>query len=458
MCTSRRTFLKSAAAVSATLLIARPGRAQSGASLPLVISIEAAGAWDPTFLMDPVGGDARVTPFATSAILTAGNLRYAPHRLPGEGTAVPERYAFNGEDFFQRFRDQLTVFNGVDNETVSHDVGPRVAFSGTNRIGHPVLAGLTASSAVLAGGATPPLAFITTGGHAETAGLIVTTRAGGPGTLLNLTRPNSSRPTNPATNQQYHVDGAAAALREYRRARDARLASGSQAPRLRAFVERVLASRSESSDAAFDALAPAMAEAQSTPGGNRSLVRPLSAVLGAMENGACVAAHVDTGGFDTHSDHDDVAAGHRPRLMTLLEGLDFLGRAVEASAVLRERGVVVVVGSDFGRTFYNATGAGRGKDHWAVTSMMVMALGAAGGLLGGNRVIGGTTIGSAKGMLARRVNVEGDSVVTANGDSGLKLTPALIHQSLRAKLGVDAALQARFSLPNMPATPLPFFG
>src|SRR5688572_11261374 len=184
---NRRVFLQSTAAMSAGLMLgsSRKARAQSGGALPLVITIEAAGAWDPTFLHDPVGGAANVTPFGAGAIRTSGNLTYAPHRLPGEDATVPELYAYNGEDFFQRWRPALTIIRGVDNETVSHDVGPRMAFSGTNREGHPVLAGLAAATAVT-GGVTPPLAFITTGGYAETAGLIVTTRAGGPDTLLNL--------------------------------------------------------------------------------------------------------------------------------------------------------------------------------------------------------------------------------------------------------------------------------
>jgi hypothetical protein len=453
MPTNRRCFLQSAAAVSATLLLGRGARAQS-AGLPLVITIEAAGAWDPTFLCDPVGGASQVTPFASSAIRTAGNLRYAPRRLPGESTTVPELYAFNGENFFVRWRDGLTIFNGVDNETVSHDVGPRVAFAGTNREGHPVLASLAAATSVSSSGSAPPLAFITTGGHAETAGLIVTTRAGGASTLLSLARPNSSRPNDPTAAQQYHVSDAESALRDYRRARDARLKGSVNAPRLRAFIEGVVSARSEDADARFDALGDAFAQAQSASGGG--LIRHLSAVLGAMKNDACVAAHVDRGGFDTHGDHDDAADGHRPRLASLLDGLDFIGREVEGSATLRERGVVVVVGSDFGRTFYNGTSATRGKDHWPITSMMVMALGSAQAILGGNRTVGATFIGSGKGMNARNVRVVGGEVVS--GSEGRRLTPALVHQSLRAKLGIDRTLQQRFSLPNLPATPFPFFG
>jgi uncharacterized protein (DUF1501 family) len=176
-----------------------------------------------------------------------------------------------------------------------------------------------------------------------------------------------------------------------------------------------------------------------------------------MRNDACVSAHLDVGGFDTHNGHDDVADGQRPSLTNLLEGLDFIARQVEATPSLSARGVVVLVGSDFGRTFYNGTGALRGKDHWPITAMMVMALGSAQTLLGGNRVVGETFVGAAKGMQAKRLREQDGAVVTVAGDGGLRLTPSLIHQALADKLAFDPSLVTRFKLPELPAAPLPFF-
>ncbi|MBM4280030.1 MAG: DUF1501 domain-containing protein [Deltaproteobacteria bacterium] len=457
---TRRRFVGSTAAVTATLLLGRPGRTQQATPPPLFLSMEAAGAWDPTFLLDPVGGRADVTPWTEAQLLRAGNLTYAPLRLPGEGAVVDERYAFGGEDFFARFRDAITIFRGVDNQTVSHDFGPRVAFTGSDREGHPTLASLVARTAVDELTAPPPLAFITTGGYAETAGLVPTSRAGSPSTLLGATLPNSTRPASPATAQQFHTNATHANLRAYREARDARLRAGTTSPRLRAFLDDLAAARDAATTAAFDALAPAMVEAEAVAGPRGSLVPAAAAVLGAMAQGACVAAHLDVGGFDTHDDHDALDDGHRFALRRLLEGVDFVARQVETTPALSSRCVVVLVGSDFGRTFYNDTGATRGKDHWPVTAMMVLALGAAQATLGGNRVVGATVVGNGRGMTARRVRVRDGAVVSAPPDdaAALVLTPALIHQALHDKLHIDAALTGRFALPGLPATPLPFFG
>ena len=59
---------------------------------------------------------------------------------------------------------------------------------------------------------------------------------------------------------------------------------------------------------------------------------------------------------------------------------------------LRARGVLVYVSSDFGRTAYNADDEGaRGKDHWPVTSSMIIGLGAMRSQVGGGTAIGRTT-------------------------------------------------------------------
>ena len=62
-----------------------------------------------------------------------------------------------------------------------------------------------------------------------------------------------------------------------------------------------------------------------------------------------------------------------------------MGLAMMAVIVSMVVGVVVVVASDFGRTRYNGDG---GKDHWPITSMMMMGAGISGG-----RVIGQTDRG-----------------------------------------------------------------
>ena len=83
--------------------------------------------------------------------------------------------------------------------------------------------------------------------------------------------------------------------------------------------------------------------------------------------------------------------------------------------------VIVLVGSEFGRTpYYNED---LGKDHWPITSMMLMGPGITGG-----RVIGGTD----DEFLARTV----DPVTLALDPSGVHITPAHINAALRELAGI----------------------
>ena len=89
------------------------------------------------------------------------------------------------QSYFEKYKNDLLVINGIDAQTVSHDVGTRNTWSGTTREGHPCLAALTAS--IL--GHTQPVPFITTGGFDATAGLLAPTRSGDTDTLLALVQP-----------------------------------------------------------------------------------------------------------------------------------------------------------------------------------------------------------------------------------------------------------------------------
>jgi hypothetical protein len=159
-------------------------------------------------------------------------------------------------------------------------------------------------------------------------------------------------------------------------------------------------------------------------------------MLALMRSGATAAGHLSIGGFDTHDNHDDLANGHRAALQDLLAGLDYIIDVVAADPMLSARGVLIVVGSDFGRTTYNGGG---GKDHWPITSMMAIGIGApVEAIVGGARVIGGTTPTGQNGTAALPVKVVDDRVtVTEEGDpEGFKLTPAHVNLSLRNALGL----------------------
>ena len=104
--------------------------------------------------------------------------------------------------------------------------------------------------------------------------------------------------------------------------------------------------------------------------------------------------------------------------------------------------VVIVMGSDFGRTpGYND---GNGKDHWSVSSLMAMGAG-----ITGNRVIGGTD--ERHGI--KNVNPETLEVSA----SGVRIQPEHIHAQLRELAGISGQ-EFETMFPIFPPESLRLFG
>lgn len=457
----RRDLLHSAGALLALSALPRRARAQAcvPSTAPFLVVIEAQGAWDPTCLCDPQDDAKDSFTFydAAHVATTTSGIRYAPYDVV-DGT--PSYYRVGGVDFFAKYADDLLVVNGVDTQTVSHEVGPRHVLSGHIREGYPALSGLLAA----ARGASLPMALISSGGFDATAGLVPTTRAGGVTPLKDMARPYKSS-TQPTSTTRYLDVDTAAAIAAAQAARDARLRPTLGLLRRTQALDALSAAR-EGEDA-MAALAEAL-DAVTPVDGSQNAALPFAQVaLAAMQAGVCAAAHVSVGSFDTHDLHDSLDAddGHRPKMQQLLDVIDYVARTARADATLSARGVIVVVGSDFGRTAYNGLDPLlRGKDHWPVTSMMLMGLGAASSLVQGGRVVGATTVLDADGdphpgARARKLKVDGGALVPTTDDdpAGIALQPAHVHQALRAALGLcdDEAVVAKFPLLDVPATPLP---
>ena len=123
-------------------------------------------------------------------------------------------------------KNDLLVINGIDNQTVSHDVGRRNAWSGTTREGHPCLAALHAS----VDGIGQAMSFLTSGGSDATAGLLVATRAGDPSVLLSLVEPYKAS-IGPSAGSMLLPDSIQELIQETQDARHVRMASQSRLPR-----------------------------------------------------------------------------------------------------------------------------------------------------------------------------------------------------------------------------------
>lgn len=392
----RRTFLKAAAAaglaVTAPIAMSpREARAQSlgGFEGPYWMFIAADGGWDPTSLMDPKGNVEGMNRFETAEIGQAGNIRYAPLEFQ--------------QEFFQAHFEKLCIVNGIDMSTNGHEQGRRYTFSGQLGEGHPSLAALVAAK----NGPALPMGFITNGSYDFTAGLIAPTRAENVDIIPRLAFSNRPNPNNEAT---FHSEYA---MERIKQAADERLAAQQQRialPKVRNAMGVLHTARLGESELK-DVL-----EFLPTGGGN-GLQDQAAVALAAFRAGLGVSVQMRRGGFDTHGNHD---ATHIPRLADVLRAIDFIWQQAETMNLADK--LIVVVGSDFGRTpRYNG---GNGKDHWSVNSMMLMGAG-----IPGNTVIGASD--------------EGHRPLTVNpqtlqlDESGVRLRPEHVHSSLRRLAGVQ---------------------
>jgi hypothetical protein len=119
--------------------------------------------------------------------------------------------------------------------------------------------------------------------------------------------------------------------------------------------------------------------------------------------------------------------------MMLLRAADWIWTQAGTMG-LAER-VVIVLGSDVARTpSYNDQ---NGKDHWSVTSMMLMGAG-----VSGNRVVGGTDA-------QQQANAVDPSTLQVVSNGGLMLRPGHVHQALRKLAGLAGhTLTGAYALPE----------
>jgi hypothetical protein len=155
---------------------------------------------------------------------------------------------------------------------------------------------------------------------------------------------------------------------------------------------------------------------------NRELGPQSEVAVAALEQGLCRAVQLEFSDFDTHTNngaqgqlHDDFFAG----LKTLVDQL--AARPGTQGGTLLEETVVAVV-SEMSRT-PRLNGEG-GKDHWPVTSALVLGAGVAGG-----RVLGGTT----DELGARKVDLKTGEIMS----DGVSLDYGSFNAGVLALCGVD---------------------
>ena len=385
---------------------------------PFWVMLHASGGWDPTSLCDPKGraneGERDpVNMYFRGDIRSAGNLLYAPV----EGM----------DPFFQNYASRLLVINGIDTTTNGHDQGVRGVWSGRTAEGYPALAALIAGTY----GSNLPMSLINSGGYGQTAGVARAVRLGEDANLLyRLARPAQVDPPR-STRSYFDSEAIVQAVGQARDERLQRQMARTLLPRMRNAQNRLFLARVGERDLAqvVDFL-----PAQLDRDGQRAQVQ---VALAAYRAGASVSVSLGMGGFDTHGNHDQ---DHLPRLVQFLNLASFVLEEADRQGVADR--IVLVMGSDFGRTpNYNS---GRGKDHWPITSMMLLGPG-----IQGNRVLGATN--ERHGPL----KIDPNTFAPSEAAGSIKLSIEHVHRALRRFAVVPDTYVRRFPLGGQD---LPIFG
>ena len=409
-----------------TLMAAGAGMAASasGFRLPLVhaadyrgklfVFVQADGGWDPTSFCDPKAntpGEPVINHWAQrDEVRHAGRIPYAP-------------FARNAA-FFEKYHRRMLVINGVDAQTNSHTVGIVHNWSGRNSEGYPT------TTALLAAHYAPdlPVPYLSFGGFSATSGVTRFTRIDSAYLLRDIANPTWDMP-----GQEVFSEAARGVLESYLVKTAERLeAVPNLLPgdvRHRGFYRSAFAT--EGLKAYADAIPPEdeLEQEDRYRGRDRdfysALRRQAQLTVLAFKTGVAVSADLWLGGFDTHATHDP---DHEWLLGNLTDSVDYLWEYAETHGVADR--MVVVIGSDFGRTnFYNAQS---GKDHWPIGSFVIMEK---------NRPWTGRAVGETDGLhFAQRINPR---TLRRDDRNGTIIYPKHVHKALRRYLGIENTPGAR---------------
>lgn len=428
---SRRRFLQTLLmAGGAAALPAVPRRlfAQGSYQGKFLLTLQLDGGLDVTSFCDPktnVAGEREINRWArTQSIRTAGNLRYAP-------------YAGNAA-FFDKYYRQILVINGVDAQTNSHSVGVVHNWSGRNSEGFPTL------TALFAAVHQPelPMAYLNFGGFGATQGIARSTLVSNTRILRTIVLPNSN--PNDQTQSFLPADDLQRVMALHASQQGARIADAGAVAGNMLNRQVYLDALSKVDDlAAFANFIPADDKLQPLRQLSTQLMSSLHqqiqmALLG-FKAGVTVSADLFQAGYDTHDRHDEE---HPLLLSTTTDAIDYLWTYAEELGIANR--IVLVIGTDFGRTpYFNAS---QGKDHWPIASVVVMEKNVA----YTNRMLGKTD----EGHNVIKVNA---GTLAEDRTNGIIIKPAHVHKALRRYLGLEGAAVTR-QFPFANTEDLRFFG
>lgn len=423
---NRRNFIKTLASAAGYPALGGVGGsllAQSAYTGKFLLTVQLEGGVDVTSFCDPkmnTRGEPEINRWArTLETQQAGNIAYAP-------------FADNAR-FFEKYYQDMLVINGVDAQTNSHTVGVIHNWSGRNAVGYPSITALMAEYYA----PDLPLAYLNFGGFGDTGGIIRSTVIDDVFQLRDVVFPNI-----PTIDED--LDDAEAQRARYRRDSDWQRIQALQLQNMQRLSTQanLLAGDQFHRQSYMDAFSKAegikefgnlLPTAESVQplravGEDESaLHRQIQAALLAFSAGVSIAADiVDDGDFDTHDNHDE---RHTPLLANATDAIDYIWTYAEELGFADR--LVVLIGSDFGRTpHYNS---GEGKDHWPIGSYIVMERNAR----FTNQVIGETD------AIHNAYSINPSSLQRDNV-GGVIIKPAHVHKALRRYLGLETGESSRF--------------
>ena len=377
----------------------------------LFVFVQADGGWDPTSFCDPkvnTPDEPVINHWAENdEIRQVGNLTYAPFA--------------NNQTFFEKYHRMMLVINGVDAQTNSHTVGVVHNWSGRTSEGYPTMTALLAAH--YASDLTVP--YLSFGGFSATAGITRFTRIDN----ADLLRTIADTPETPYDSRRYFSEEDWAALKACWSDTAERIVSE---PGLlpgdvhhRSFYRSAISAEGLREYA--DAIPPEdeLEQPVETQDNRSTLRRQAQLTVLAFKTGVAVSADLWLGGFDTHTNHDPP---HEWLFRNLTDAVDYLWDYAEEHGVANR--MVVVIGSDFGRTnFYNSV---NGKDHWPIGSYVVMEK---------NRSWTGRAVGETDGLhFAYKID---PTTLRRDDTYGTIIYPKHVHKALRRYLGVENSAGTR---------------
>lgn len=374
---NRRDLLKYAGAAGAACAVT--GLAPRGAALARtratratrdarrLILVCAQGGWDTTYALDPKAQSA-VCDVPAGAVQRFGDLDVFTDASRPSVTA-----------FFTKYAPQTAVVRGISVASVAHRECLKRMATGTRSEVNADMASLIAHEH----GNALPLPYLILGDTAFTGPYAVSAgRVGATNQIIALLDPAQAYPTN--GRPQLATTGAEDALlaryaqASVDRVRATRGATGYNYRRTRDFIEAIDRGKRLAT----------VREGFGARGRTLSLESQVDLGLDAIEQGISQAVMLNTRlGWDTHDTNSDQAAFHETTFLGLSRLMDGLAArpGLEAGTTMLDDTVVVCF-SEFSRT--PKLNAAAGKDHWPVTSAMVMGAGVRGG-----RAYGATTDG-----------------------------------------------------------------